>query len=363
MHEAFALQGVTDTELCACVPGLDRAHARKLLATVHQDRALAPRTGLPRAAIDAVLKYGHLPTLTILGERASRADPFRKYVLVTPDGQRIESVCIPLARPDRVSVCVSSQIGCGLACAFCATGQMGLRRNLETWEIVEQVRIVRRGLASNGLPARGQSAGTRVHGVVFQGMGEPLANLDRVAAAIAVLTAPYAQAIDARAITVCTAGLPEGIRRLAHLAPRVRLGLSIGSTRPDVRARIMPISRAHGLDEVLDAAAEHARATGLAPMWAITLLRDINDSDDEARALAERALAFRERTGLSPRLSVIDYNKLDHTGRDPFERSQPERIEAFRDALAAAGVHSHHRYSGGSDIAAACGQLAAEAGR
>lgn len=352
MQEAFALQGVIDTELCARVPGLDRTHARKLLSTVHQERALAPRTGLPREAIDAVMQHGHLPALTVLGERTSRADPFRKYVLVTPDGRRIESVCIPLARPDRVSVCVSSQIGCGLACAFCATGQMGLRRNLEAWEIVEQVRIVRRGLP----------ASTRVHGVVFQGMGEPLANLDRIAAAIAVLTAPYAQAIDARAITVCTAGLPEGIRRLAQLAPRVRLAISIGSTRPDLRARLMPISRAHDLDHVLDAAAEHACITRLAPMWAITLLRDINDSDDEARGLAERARAFQARTGMTPRLSIIDYNTLDHTGRDPFERSEPARIAAFRDTLASAGVHSHHRYSGGGDIAAACGQLAAESG-
>lgn len=349
MHEPFALQGLTDAELCARVPGLDRAHARKLLSAVHRERAIAPRTGLPRAAIDAVLQRGHVPALAVAGALASRADPFCKYVLATADGHRIECVSMPLARPERVSVCVSSQVGCALACGFCATGRLGLRRNLETWEIVEQVRTVRRRLP----------AGTRVHGVVFQGMGEPLANLDRVVAAIAVLTAPYALAIDARAITVCTAGLPEGIRRLAHLAPRVRLGVSIGSARADVRARLMPITRAHALHEVLDAAADHARATGLAPMWAITLLRGVNDGPDEARALAALALDFQARTGHTPHLSVIAYNSIDHTGRDPFERSEPDRTGAFRDALTAAGIRSHRRYSGGSDIAAACGQLAA----
>src|SRR5690606_17884757 len=106
--------------------------------------------------------------------------------------------------------------------------------------------------------------------------GEPLANLERVAKAIEILSAPYAMAIDARAITVCTAGLPDGIRRLARLAPRVRLGFSIGSPRPEVRERLMPIARAHSLRDVLDAAAEHAAATGLSPMWAITLLRGVN---------------------------------------------------------------------------------------
>jgi 23S rRNA (adenine2503-C2)-methyltransferase len=255
-------------------------------------------------------------------------------------------VRIPLQQAGRVSVCVSSQAGCALACAFCATGRLGLARNLETWEIVDQVRAVQARLR-----------GARVHGVVFQGMGEPLANLDRVLAAIAVLTAPYALAIDARAITVCTAGLPEGIRRLGRAAPRVRLGISIGSARPELRRRLMPIAAAHPLADVLDAAAEHAALTGLAPMWAVTLLAGVNDGDDDAAALAELALDFRARTGVAPRLSVIAYNRIADDDADPFRASTAERTAAFRDALAAAGVRSHRRYSGGADITAACGQL------
>src|SRR5204862_3181074 len=142
-----------------------------------------------------------------------------------------------------------------------ATGRMGLQRNLETWEIVEQVRIVRARLAR----------GTRVHGVVFQGMGEPLANLDAVIEAIRVFQDPCALAIDARAITVCTAGLPVGIRRLATEAPRVRLGLSMSSAITAHRRRVMPIAERHDLDDVIAAVADHARTTGLAPMWAVTL--------------------------------------------------------------------------------------------
>lgn len=350
MHEAFALQGVTDTELCACVPGLDRAHARKLLATVHQDRALAPRTGLPRASIDAVLEHGHLPTLTILGERASRADPFRKYVLVTPDGQRIESVCIPLARPDRVTVCVSSQIGCGLACAFCATGQMGLRRNLETWEIVEQVRIVRRSLGEG-----------RVHGVVFQGMGEPLSNLDRVLDAIRIFSEPSGLAIDGRNITVCTAGLPAGIRRLALEAPRVRLGLSLGSAQEDKRRSLMPISGRHPLSSVLDAAVHHAQVTGLAPLFAVAPLKGVSDSFEDGLRIGQLAMDFWKRSGLRPRISVIPYNSIGP--EDPFERPDTQALEEFERGVMVGGYPPHRRYSGGSDVSAACGQLAAREAR
>jgi 23S rRNA (adenine2503-C2)-methyltransferase len=279
----------------------------------------------------------------------SRLDPFEKRLLATADGHRIECVTIPLERPGRVSVCISSQVGCALACAFCATGRLGLARNLEAWEMVEQVRVARAALP----------AAARVHGVVFQGMGEPLANLDRVLAAIEVMTAPYALAIDARAVTVSTVGLPAGIRRLAREAPRVRLAVSIGSVRADVRARLMPISAAHPLEEVLAAAAEHAAATGLAPMWALTLLAGVNDGDEDALALAALAREFRARAGVAPRLSVLTYNSIAHTGPDPFRPSDPGRIAAFRALLSAHGLPSHHRYSGGSDIAAACGQLAA----
>jgi 23S rRNA (adenine2503-C2)-methyltransferase len=347
-----ALQGMTDTGLCAAVSEVTPGQARVLLSSVHRSRPLAPRPGLPRVVLDRIMSQAHVPELAIVDQRASPVDAFRKYVLGTIDGHRIECVQIPLERAGRVSVCVSSQVGCALACQFCATGRLGLIRNLATWEIVEQVRTVRSHLPD----------GARVHGVVFQGMGEPLANLDRVVAAIDVLTAPYAQAIDARAITVSTAGLAPGMRRLAREAPRVRLALSIGSARPAVRERIMPIAaRAHPLDEVLDAAVEHARVTGLAPLWAITLLDGVNDSAADARALAELAAAFASRSGRRPEMSVIAYNSIAPTGPEPFAPSGPGATAAFRAVLLAAGLRSHRRYSGGSDIDAACGQLAARA--
>ncbi len=352
--QGLALQGLTPELLARAVPELSIDEARRVVSQVHRDEDPAtPSSGIRRTSREAVVRSGIVPALTIQAKRASQVDPFVKYALSTADGRVIETVRIPLERTGRFSVCVSSQVGCALACAFCATGRLGLLRNLETWEIVEQVRIVRRDLDRRS---------ERVHGVVFQGMGEPLANLDRVLAAIEVLNEPSALAIDARAITVCTSGIPSGIRRLAREAPKVRLGISIGSALTDTRRRLMPIDRAHALDEVLEAAVEHADLTGLAPMWAVTLLEGVNDDVAHAHALADRVERFRQRTGRSPRLSVIPYNAIG-TGEDgsvdPFARASDAREEAFRDALRARGVFTHKRYSGGADVDAACGQLAA----
>ena len=331
---------MTPERLTAAVPAITLAEARKLVAQVHRGEPVAPTSAIRRIAADAVRAAGTVPALEVIAETASQIDPFVKYLLAAPDGARFEAVRIPLEDPLRFSVCVSSQVGCALGCAFCATGRLGLTRNLAAWEIIEQVRVVRARLP------RG-----RVHGVVFQGMGEPLANLDEVLAAIDVLQEPSALGIDARAITVCTAGLPVGIRRLAKEAPNVRLGLSIHTAIAERRKSLMPIARAHSIDEVLAAAADHARETGLSPMWALTLLAGVNDSDDDAHAIAERARAFEAETGRRPRLSIIAYNAIG--AGDPFERSPREA--AFRAAL---GMASHRRYSGGSDVGAACGQLA-----
>jgi 23S rRNA (adenine2503-C2)-methyltransferase len=380
------LQAVIPAELVRAVPGISLAEARKIVAAVHRGEPVVASSAVRRSAAEAVNAVGQVPGLDVEAETASAIDPFVKYLLTGPDGARFEAVRIPLEHPGRFTVCVSSQVGCALACAFCATGRLGLVRNLAAWEIVEQVRVVRarlgqgrfRSLLRGGpesigpgrVPAGGtlpvgrfrsllrggpESIGSgRVHGVVFQGMGEPLANLDAVVQAIRVFSEPCALGIDARSITVCTAGLPSGIRRLAVEAPRVRLGLSISSAIPAHRKAVMPIADRHDFEDVIAAAADHARKTGLAPMWAVTLLEGVNDTDADAQALATRAHAFHAATGVRPRISLLDYNAIGDG--DPFRRSA--RMRPFRDVLSAAGLPSHRRYSGGSDVAAACGQLA-----
>jgi 23S rRNA (adenine2503-C2)-methyltransferase len=353
MPPPIALQGLTPDGLVAAVPGLAIGEARKVISHVHRGLPLPPAASwIRRGFMDAVLAKGHVPVLEVVAEQRSTEDPFVKLALALGDGAVIETVRIPLEKAGRFSVCVSSQVGCALACTFCATGRMGLRRNLEAWEIVEQIRAVRRTLDK----ARGE----RVHGVVFQGMGEPLANIERVLAAIRVISDPSALAVDARNITVCTSGLPAGIVRLAEEAPRVRLGLSIGSARSTVRRSLMPIDAAHSLGDVLDAAVFHAKTTGLSPMWAVTLLAGVNDTPDDGRELARLASEFESRTGRRPRISVIPYNSIATEG-DPFARSSELAEAGFREALRDGGFGSHKRYSGGGDVAAACGQLAAVA--
>ncbi|MGH7149879.1 MAG: 23S rRNA (adenine(2503)-C(2))-methyltransferase RlmN [Planctomycetota bacterium] len=347
----IALQGLTPERLASSVPALSLPEARRVVSAVHRGWNLdGPVRDLRRASLEALRARAGLPPLERLEERASAIDPFVKFLFRTGDGLLVEAVRIPLEVSGRFSVCVSSQVGCALACAFCATGRLGLRRNLEAWEIVEQARAVRLGLD--------RSRRERIRGVVFQGMGEPLANLDAVLEAIAVLTHPCALAVDARAITVSTAGLPDGIRRLGREARKVRLALSIGSADPGKRRRLMPVERAHPLEELLEACVEHARTTGYRPMWAYTLLEGVNDGEEDARALASLALSFAARAGMPPRISLLAYNAIDEPGRDPFRRSSPERETAIRDALREAGVFTKRRYSGGSDVGAACGQLA-----
>ena len=352
---ALALQGMTPEELARALPAVDLAEARRIVSTVHRDGDIAePNSAVRRTAREAVVAAGAVPAFELVDTARSSLDPFVKFLFRTHDGRLIETVRIPLERPGRFSVCVSSQVGCALACAFCATGRLGLTRNLETWEIVEQVRVARRSLDAG--------RGERVHGIVFQGMGEPLANADRVIAAVRVLTDPSAGAIDARKITICTSGLPAGIRRLAVELPRVRLGWSIGTALAGARRRLMPIDDAHPLEEVYAACVEHARATGLAPLWAVTLLAGVNDGTDDARALGRLASRFRDDTGHFPRISVIPYNRIADDAADPFRRASDAAEAGFREALHAAGVFTHKRYSGGSDVGAACGQLAGRAG-
>jgi 23S rRNA (adenine2503-C2)-methyltransferase len=345
-----ALQGLLPAELAQVASGIEIGEARKVIALVHRGEALPARSPseVRRSSLDRVRAATRVPELRLVTRTPSAVDGFVKYALAADDGAIFEAVMIPLQQPDRVTVCVSSQVGCALGCVFCATGRLGLQRNLEPWEIIDQVRTVRRDLP----------AGVRVHGVVFQGMGEPLANWASVRQAARVMSESAAQAVDARNITISTAGIPAGIRALAESLPNVRLALSIGSARASLRRELIPLEARYPLESVLAAAGEHARATNLVPLFAYTLLAGTNDTPEDATALAEMVKAFAERYGKRPRLSLIPYNAIGEG--DPFHRADDERHAQFREMLVAADVVPTRRYSGGADVAAACGQLAAK---
>lgn len=322
--------------------GLTPRLARKLHAAALRRGAWPDDdTTLSAAWLARVKQALAIPALALLDKRVSPSDGFAKYLFEAPDGARAESVLIPLvhrAQDHKAVVCVSSQAGCALGCAFCATGRLGLARSLSPWEIVAQVAQIRRDTA---LPVRG---------VVFMGMGEPLLNYDAVVQAARVFSEPSGLAISAKAVTLSTAGVAPAIRRLAREGHPWRLVVSLTSADPAKRLSMMPVEAAHPLPELRAALAEYHAATRRRVTLAWTLIAGFNTSEEDARQLAAWA------GDLPVQLDLIDVN--DATGR--YAPPGDAERNAFRDALRrhlAAPVL--RRYSGGKDIAAACGMLAA----
>ena len=282
-----------------------------------------------------------VPHLTLVDKVVSPQDGFAKYLFRGEGAGQFEAVRIPLLhRPDdqKYIVCVSSQVGCALACAFCATGRMGFERNLATWEIVDQVTQIQ---ADSDLPVRG---------IVFMGMGEPMLNYDRVVKAARIFSEPCGMAINAKAITISTVGIVPGIRRFTADQLPYRLIVSLTAARSSQRESLLPIERVYPLPELLDAVREYHAATRKRVTFAWTVLAGINTSRDDARALAELT------QGLPILLDLIDVN--DPTGQ--FQRPSTEEANLFRDYLTEElKMPVQRRYSGGQDINGACGMLAA----
>ena len=262
------------------------------------------------------------------------------------DGALVESVLMHYpSRPgqrERHTLCISSQAGCAVGCPFCATGELGFTRDLEVAEIVDQVRHAARRLAADG---------KRLTNVVFMGMGEPLLNLDRVLAAVDALNDPARFGLGARHITVSTSGVVPGIRRLTALGPQFTLAVSLHAARDPLRDVLVPLNRRWPIAEVVAAAREHAAATGRRVTYEATMIAGINDTPEDATAMAELL------RGDHAHVNLIPMNPVAHT---PWTASPDAVIERFAATLAAAGVTATIRRNRGQEIGAACGQLAAE---
>ena len=262
------------------------------------------------------------------------------------DGRVVESVLMHYpARPgrrERHTVCISSQVGCAVGCPFCATGELGFGRDLETAEIVDQVRWAARHLATDG---------RRLTNVVFMGEGEPLLNLDRVLEAVAALSDPRRFGLGARHITVSTSGVVPGIRRLTALGPQFTLAVSLHAARDALRDVLVPLNRSWPVAEVVEAARDHARATGRRISYEVTLIGGVNDTDADAAALATLL------AGDLAHVNLIPMNPVAHT---PWVASPMPAIERFAARLRAERIPVTIRRNRGQEIGAACGQLAAE---
>ena len=269
------------------------------------------------------------------------------------DGQLVESVLMhypargrhpdgsPVHR-ERHTVCISSQAGCAVGCPFCATGELGFGRDLETAEILDQIRHAARRLAEKD---------AHLTNVVFMGMGEPLLNLDRVLEAVAAISDPERLGLGARHIVVSTSGVVPGIRRLTEMAPQFTLAVSLHAARDPLRDVLVPLNRRWPVAEVAGAARDYARTTGRRVSYEYVMISGVNDTDLDADALA--ALL----RGDLAHVNLIPMNAVAHT---PWQASPPERVSTFAERLRRGGISVTVRANRGQDAGAACGQLAAD---
>ncbi|MFP5316914.1 MAG: 23S rRNA (adenine(2503)-C(2))-methyltransferase RlmN [Acidimicrobiia bacterium] len=324
-------------DLAALMPGEPPYRARQVWRGLHQGREPDALTELP-AALRSRLAADLPPGLDLLRRSESDGGDTVKWLWGLSDGAAVETVL--MRYPDRATVCVSSQAGCAMACSFCATGQAGFTRHLTVGEIVEQVTRACRNGTDTGRPRR-------VTNIVFMGMGEPLANYDATWAAVERLHGELG--FGARHITVSTVGVVPGIRRLATESLPVNLAVSLHAANDDLRNSLVPLNRRYPLGDVMAACDEYLTAKGRRLSFEWALIDGVNDRPSDAAELAALATPLDAHVNLIPLNPTPGYTA----------RGTPlHRVRAFRDRLRAAGVNATIRRNRGTDIDAACGQLA-----
>jgi len=304
----------------------------KQLATEIQDMSSLPKS-LRAKLQEATL----LNTPKVLAQQESLTGETRKDLLEMHDGEQVEAVLMRYI--DRRTVCVSTQVGCAVGCRFCATGQMGITRNLSSGEIVAQVYHFERALRDQG---------RRVTNVVFMGMGEPLLNYDHTLAAIRRLMDPDGLNMGQRRISLSTAGISSGIRRFAKEGLQVNLAVSLHAATDELRGGLMPVNERHDLDALFSAVQEYIRRTNRQVTFEWALIDGVNDTPEQAEALAARI------SGMLAHVNLIPLNPTEGYRGVP---STDENIAAFTDILDRRHVGYTLRLRRGMDIQAGCGQL------
>ncbi|GAA4027291.1 23S rRNA (adenine(2503)-C(2))-methyltransferase RlmN [Allokutzneria multivorans] len=310
----------------------------------------AEMTDIPAATREKLVADLMPPLFTELRKVTCDEGTTRKSLLRAHDGTLIESVL--MRYPGRATLCISSQAGCGMACPFCATGQGGLQRNLSTAEIVEQVRLGAAAMRDGELPG----GPGRLSNIVFMGMGEPLANFRRVLDAVRRICdpAPDGLGISQRSVTVSTVGLVPAIRKLTEAGLQVRLAVSLHTPDDELRDTLVPVNTRWKVSEVLDAARAYAEKTGRRVSIEYALIRDINDHAWRADLLGK---LLREHLGQFAHVNLIPLNPTPGSKWD----ASPKHVQDdFVRRVEAQGVACTVRDTRGQEIAAACGQLAAE---
>ncbi|GFE69865.1 23S rRNA (adenine(2503)-C(2))-methyltransferase RlmN [Chroococcus sp. FPU101] len=269
-----------------------------------------------------------------IAHRSIAPDKTRKYLLKLADGKVVETVGIPSHK--RLTVCVSSQVGCAMACDFCATGKDGFTRNLKSYEIVDQVLTVQEDFQQ------------RVSNVVYMGMGEPLLNIPDVVASVKSLNQDVG--IGQRNLTISTVGLPEKILQLASYELQVTFAVSLHASNQKLREQLIPSAKHYPLEKLLNDCREYVKITGRRVTFEYVLLAQVNDLPEHASELAQKIRGFQSHVNLIP------YNPIQEAD---YQRPSEQRIQAFKNVLQNQNITVSVRYSRGLEADAACGQLRA----
>lgn len=287
-----------------------------------------------RQQLEEAFRFHSLETVEISGQK----NETQKLLFRLADRELVETVIIPAPERGTNTVCLSSQVGCLYGCAFCASGQKGVVRNLTAGEIVGEVMAVAGQL------------GRRPDNVVFMGIGEPFDNYDAVMKSIRILNHPDGLGIGARRITISTCGVVPGIQRLAEEGMQVELSVSLHAPDEEIRSQLMPVNETWPMDELLNTCADYTAQTKRIITFEYTLIRDLNDSQQHAEELVDLLKPFPCRVNLIPLSPVEEFSG---------ERSSEEAMRRFFRILENAGINTTLRNSKGSDLKAACGQLRA----
>ncbi len=301
-------------------------------------------TDLSKTLREKLRGLAYIPSLTLMDRRVSHNKDTEKFLFCLTDGNLIESVLMRYKeqKKGRCTVCISSQVGCSAGCAFCASGKLGLVRNLKSWEIADQVIQIKNIIRENG---------ERIHNVVIMGIGEPLMNYENVVRAIHLISDGDGIAVSKRRIALSTVGIPPMMRRLADENLGIKFAVSLHAPKDEIRSQIMPMNRKYPIAEVLDACRYYQRVTGKRITFEYALIEGLNDSLEMADELAEIL------SGIQSMINIIPLNPIDEF---PYNRPSEKGCKAFAKRLERHGCKVTFRTERGVGIDAACGQLRLE---
>ncbi len=337
------MKGLELSELEALVLewGQPKFRARQLMLWLYHRRAtnFDEMTDISKAFRAELKETAYISQPKLVTKTPSASHDTVKYLFELKDGNRVESVL--MYDRNRVTVCLSTQVGCNMGCAFCATGMIGLIRNLTVAEIIDQLMFIEADLGS----------GKQATNVVLMGMGEPFANYEQTMKGLRLMTASEGLMVAQRKITVSTSGLVYQIRRFADEGLKIGLAVSLNATTDAIRDKLMPINKKYPISDVLEAARDWAVKIRRRVTIEYVLIQGVNDSAEDAKRLCKML------RHIPSKLNLIAFNEVE--GLD-FKSPAPEEVEKFRQIMAAAYYVAPIRASKGSDITAACGQLRAQ---